>query len=73
MRGSYNVTVVQCITPTSLPSSSQKKYQLLIITESQAALSDCCHISVTGSALSNVRPVMWLFSSKLRYPFRPRK
>ena len=71
MRGSYNVTVVQCITPTSLPSSSQKKYQLLIITESQAALSDCCHISVTGSALSNVRPVMWLFSSKLSDPLRP--
>ena len=50
MRGSYNVTVVQSITPTSLPSPSitptslpsisQKKYQLLIITESQAALSD---------------------------------
>ena len=44
MRGSYNVTVIQCITPTSLPSSSQKKYQLLIITESQAALSDVIYL-----------------------------
>ena len=54
MRGSYNVTVVQSITPTSLPSPSitptslpsisQKKYQLLIITESQAALSDVIYL-----------------------------
>ena len=38
MRGSYNLAVVQSISPTL--STSQKKYQLLIITESQAALSD---------------------------------
>ena len=54
MRGSYNVTVVQSITPTSLPSPSitptslpsisQKKYQLFIITESQAALSDVIYL-----------------------------
>ena len=36
---SYNVTMVQSIHPTSLPSPSQKKCQLLIITESQATLS----------------------------------
>ena len=42
MHGSYNVTVVQ--SPTSLPSPSQKKYPLSIITESQTAL--CCHLLV---------------------------
>ena len=36
---SYNVTMVQSISPTSFPSPSQKKCQLLIITESQATLS----------------------------------
>ena len=33
----------------------------------------CCHILVTGSTPSNVRPVMRLFSSKLPDPLRPRK
>ena len=42
MRGSYNVTVVHSI--TSLPSPSQKKYQLSIITESQTALSDVIYL-----------------------------
>ena len=40
MRGSYNLAVVQSISPPPPLSTSQKKYQLLIITESQAALSD---------------------------------
>ena len=42
MHGSYNVTVVQ--SPTSLPSPSQKKYPLSIITESQTALSDVIYL-----------------------------
>ena len=43
-RRSYNVTVVQSISPTSLPSPFQKKYQLLINTESQATLSDVIYL-----------------------------
>ena len=55
MHGSYNVTVVQ--SPTSLPSPSQKKYRLLLKVKLLSLMSfTCCHISVTGSALSNVRP-----------------
>ena len=64
----YNVTMVQSIYPTSLPSPSQKKCQLLIITESQATLSVVIYLLPYFSyrvKASKVKPVMWLFSGKL--------
>ena len=73
MHGSYHVSVIQFISPTPLPLP--KKYvELISITVDNYWKSSflltlmsfaCCHISVNGFTPSKVRPVMWLFLSKL--------
>ena len=65
---SYNVTMVQSISPTSFPSPFKRNvnYWLLLKVKLLSLLSFIsCHISVTGLTPSKVKPVMWLFSRKL--------